>query len=58
MAKRRAAYDKAQRIIAADAPCAFIAHVNEHKVFAKYVKNFNPIPADLINMHDVWLDKG
>ncbi|MEE8301325.1 MAG: ABC transporter substrate-binding protein [Candidatus Tectomicrobia bacterium] len=58
VAKRRAAYDKAQRIIAADASCAFIAHVNEHKVFAKYVKNFNPIPADLINMHDVWLDKG
>jgi peptide/nickel transport system substrate-binding protein len=57
VAKRRAAYDKAQRIIADDAPCAFIAHVNEFKVFAKYVKNFNPIPADLINMHDVWLDK-
>jgi peptide/nickel transport system substrate-binding protein len=57
VAKRRAAYDKAQRIIADDAPCAFIAHVNEFKVFATYVKNFNPIPADLINMHDVWLER-
>ncbi len=57
VAKRRAAYDTAQRIITQDAPCAFIAHVNEHKVFATYVKGFNPIPADLINMHDVWLDK-
>jgi peptide/nickel transport system substrate-binding protein len=58
VAKRRAAYDRAQRIITDDCPCAFLAHVKENKVFAKYVKNFNPIPADLINMHDVWLDKG
>ncbi len=57
VAKRREAYSKAQRIIAEDAPCAFITHFNEHKVFTKSVKNFNPIPADLINMHDVWLDK-
>ena len=57
VAKRRAAYDKAQQITAEDPPCAFIAHYNEFKVFAKYVKNFNPIPADLINMHEVWLDK-
>ena len=57
VAKRRAAYAKAQRILAEDPPCAFIAHYNEFKIFAKYVKNFNPIPADLIDMHEVWLDR-
>jgi hypothetical protein len=44
--------------VAEDAPYALVAHVNEHKVFAKYVKNFNPIPADLVNLGDVWIDKG
>ncbi|RMF93909.1 MAG: ABC transporter substrate-binding protein [Nitrospinota bacterium] len=57
VAKRRELYSKAQRILVEDAPCAFIAHVNEHKVFAKYVRGFNPIPADLIDMHSVWLEK-
>jgi peptide/nickel transport system substrate-binding protein len=56
--KRREWYHRANRIVAEDAPYALVAHVNEHKVFAKYVKNFNPIPADLVNLGDVWIDKG
>jgi peptide/nickel transport system substrate-binding protein len=56
--KRREYYHKANRIVADQAPYALIAHVNEHKVFAKYVKNFNPIPAELVNLGDVWIDKG
>jgi hypothetical protein len=34
-----------------------IAHVNEHKVMAKHVMSFQAIPADLVNLHTVWLDK-
>jgi peptide/nickel transport system substrate-binding protein len=56
--KRREWYHKANRIVAEDAPYALIAHVNERKVFGKHVKNFNPIPAELVNLGDVWIDKG
>jgi peptide/nickel transport system substrate-binding protein len=54
---RRKFYDQAQRVICDDSPCVFIAHVKEHKIFGQHVKGFNPIPADLIDMHGVWLDK-
>jgi peptide/nickel transport system substrate-binding protein len=54
---RKEAYDKAVAILVEEVPAVFIAHVNEHKVLAKYVKGFQPIPADLMNMHTVWLDK-
>ncbi|MBI2207156.1 MAG: ABC transporter substrate-binding protein [Candidatus Rokubacteria bacterium] len=55
--KRKKAYDDAVKAIVEDAPVAILLHVNEQKVFAKHVKNFRMIPANLINMHDVWLDK-
>jgi peptide/nickel transport system substrate-binding protein len=54
---RKAAYDKAVAILVEECPSAFLAHVNEHKVMAKYVKGFQAIPADLVNLHTVWLDK-
>ena len=31
-------------------------HLNEQKVFHKYVKGFQMIPAGLIDLHWVWLD--
>ncbi|MGH7392484.1 MAG: ABC transporter substrate-binding protein [Candidatus Rokuibacteriota bacterium] len=55
--KRKKAYDDAVRAILEDAPVAVLLHVNEQKVFHKYVKGFQLIPADLINMHAVWLEK-
>jgi peptide/nickel transport system substrate-binding protein len=55
--KRKKAYDDAVKAIVEDAPVAVIAHVNEDKTFHKYVKGFQMIPAGLINMHGVWLDR-
>ncbi|MBI4611875.1 MAG: ABC transporter substrate-binding protein, partial [Candidatus Rokubacteria bacterium] len=55
--KRKRFYEEAVRLIIEDAPVAIMLHVNEQKVFHKYVKNFQMIPANLINMHAVWLDK-
>jgi hypothetical protein len=57
VAKRKAAYDQAVAILVEECPSVFIAHVNEHKVLAKHVQGFQPIPADLMNMHTVWFDK-
>jgi peptide/nickel transport system substrate-binding protein len=56
-AKRKKAYEDAVRAIVEDAPVTVILHVNEQKIFHKYVKGFQMIPANLINMHTVWLDK-
>ncbi len=56
-AKRKRYYDEAVRIIVEDAPVVIMHHLNEQKVFHKYVKGFQLIPADLIDMHRVWLDK-
>ncbi len=55
--KRKKNYDDAVKAMLEDAPVAILLHVNEQKVFHKYVKNFQMIPAGLINMHSVWLDK-
>jgi peptide/nickel transport system substrate-binding protein len=55
--KRREYYSKANRLVADQAPYAVIAHVNEHKVFRKHVKNFQPIPAELVQLAKVWLEK-
>jgi peptide/nickel transport system substrate-binding protein len=55
--KRKKDYEAAVRAIVEDAPVAALLHVNEKKVFHRYVKNFQMIPAGLINMHAVWLDK-
>jgi peptide/nickel transport system substrate-binding protein len=55
--KRKRYYEEAVRIIIEDAPVAILLHLNEQKVFHKYVKGFQMIPAGLIDMHRVWLDK-
>jgi peptide/nickel transport system substrate-binding protein len=55
--KRKKAYDDAVKAILDDAPVAIVLHANEQKVFARHVKGFQMIPAGLINMHNVWLDK-
>jgi hypothetical protein len=34
-----------------------LLHVNEQKIFHKHVKGFQMIPAGLIDMHRVWLEK-
>jgi peptide/nickel transport system substrate-binding protein len=55
--KRKKFYEEAVRIIIEDTPVAILLHLNERKVFHKYVKGFQMIPAGLIDMHRVWLDK-
>ena len=55
--KRKKFYDEAVRLIVEDAPVAILLHLNEQKVFHKYVKGFQMVPAGLIDMHRVWLDK-
>ncbi len=55
--KRKKYYDDAVKAILEDAPVAIMLHVNEQKVLAKHVKGFQMIPAGLINMHKVWLDR-
>jgi len=55
--KRKQFYDEAVKLIIEETPVVVILHANEQKVFQKYVKGFQPIPANLINMHAVWLDK-
>jgi peptide/nickel transport system substrate-binding protein len=55
--KRKKYYEEAVKIIIEDAPVAIMLHLNEQKVFHKYVKGFQMIPAGLIDMHRVWLDK-
>jgi peptide/nickel transport system substrate-binding protein len=53
--KRKALYEKANLILVEDAPCVFLAHYKEFKVLSKRVKNFQYIPADLMNFHTVWV---
>ena len=55
--KRKKFYEEAVRLIVEDAPAAILLHLNEQKVFQKYVKGFQMIPAGLIDMHRVWLDR-
>jgi peptide/nickel transport system substrate-binding protein len=55
--KRKQYYDDAVKVLVEEAPSAVILHENEQKIFAKYVKGFQPIPVNAINMHSVWLDK-
>jgi len=55
--KRKKFYEEAVRLIVEDAPVAVMLHLNEKKVFHKHVKGFQMIPAGLIDMHRVWLDK-
>ena len=55
--KRKKYYEDSVKAILDDAPVTILLHVNEQKVFHKYVKGFQMIPAGLINMHAVWLDR-
>jgi len=55
--KRKKFYEEAVRLIIEDAPVAILLHMNEQKVFHKYVHGFQMIPAGLTDMHRVWLDK-
>jgi len=55
--KRKKFYEEAVRLIVEDAPVVILLHLNEQKVFHKYVKGFQMVPAGLIDMHRVWLDK-
>jgi len=55
--KRKKAYDDCVKAIVEDAPVAILLHVNEQKILHKHVKGFQMIPANLIDMHRVWLDK-
>jgi peptide/nickel transport system substrate-binding protein len=55
--KRKKFYEEAVRLIVEDAPVVILMHLNEQKVFQKHVKGFQMIPAGLIDMHRVWLDK-
>ena len=55
--KRKKFYEEAVRLIVEDAPVVILMHLNEQKVFHKHVKGFQMIPAGLIDMHRVWLDK-
>jgi peptide/nickel transport system substrate-binding protein len=55
--KRKKYYEESVRMIVEDAPVAILMHLNEFKVFGKHVKGFQMIPAGLINMHQVWLDR-
>ncbi len=55
--KRKQYYDEAVKLIVEEVPAVAILHAHEQKVFHKYVKGFQPIPANLVDMHAVWLDK-
>ena len=50
-------HDDSVKAIREDAPVAILLHVNEQKIHHKYVKGSQMIPAGLINMHSVWLDR-
>jgi peptide/nickel transport system substrate-binding protein len=55
--KRKQYYDEAVKILIAETPSAIILHENEQKIFTKYVKGFQSIPVNAIDMHRIWLDK-
>jgi peptide/nickel transport system substrate-binding protein len=55
--KRKKYYEEAVRLIIEDAPVVILLHMNEVKIFHKYVKGFQMVPAGLIDMHRVWLDR-
>jgi peptide/nickel transport system substrate-binding protein len=56
--KRKKHYEDSVKAIVEDAPVVVLLHVNEQKIHHKYVKGFQMIPAGLIDMHRVWLDRG
>lgn len=56
--KRKKHYEDAVKAIVEDAPVVVLLHVNEQKIHHKHVMGFQMIPAGLIDMHRVWLDRG
>jgi peptide/nickel transport system substrate-binding protein len=55
VAKRKALYDKADLLLAHDAPCAFIGHFKVFKALNRKVKGFKYIPADSMRFDGVHL---
>jgi peptide/nickel transport system substrate-binding protein len=55
VAKRKALYDRADLLLAEDAPCAFLAHLKVFKALAPQVRGFKYIPADSMRFHTVHL---
>ena len=55
--KRKKYYEDSVRALLDDAPVAILLHVNEQKIHHKHVNGFQMIPAGLIDMHRVWLDR-
>jgi peptide/nickel transport system substrate-binding protein len=55
--KRKKYYEDSIKAILEDTPVAIVLHANEQKIFHKYVKGFQLIPANLLDMHRVWLDR-
>ena len=51
LAKRKALYDQADLVLAADAPAAFIAHFKVFKALNKKVQGFRYVPADSFKFH-------
>ncbi|VFR56387.1 Dipeptide-binding ABC transporter, periplasmic substrate-binding component (TC 3.A.1.5.2) [plant metagenome] len=54
-AKRRELYVKAEDVLMNDAPLAVLAHMKVFKILAKKVQGFEYVPADLLDLHGVWL---
>lgn len=55
VATRRKLYIEAEDVLMADAPLAVLAHMKVFKIFSKKVQGYEYIPADLLNLHTVWL---
>jgi peptide/nickel transport system substrate-binding protein len=53
--RRKGLYDRADLLLAQDAPCAFIAHFKVFKALSKKLKGFTYIPADSMRFHAVHL---
>ena len=55
VAKRKTLYDKADLLLAHDAPCAFVAHFKVFKALSRKVQGFKYIPADSMRFDAVHL---
>ncbi|MBK1614523.1 peptide ABC transporter substrate-binding protein [Rubrivivax gelatinosus] len=55
VARRRRLYIEAEDVLMADAPLAVLAHMKVFKILSRKVRGFEYVPADLLNLHDVWL---
>jgi len=47
--------DTGQEYSPVDGSAIILAHLKEFKVLSKRAKNFQYIPADLMNFHTVWV---